>query len=207
VRETYKIERARNKGTFILFLRLTFTRRQGMASDHDHHKFAEVVDAHYESIFRGAISVARDKHIAEEIVQETFVSAFKKFDSYSGRSSVFTWLYGIMLNKYRDYCRKRRLLKRLGFMRGETSLSGTTNASSRDPSPHAELANSEECALLMGAVDRLPVKLRVVVAMRYFDGLPLNEIASILTCSLGTVKSRLSRAKERLSDLLRKELV
>ena len=178
-----------------------------MANHRDHQKFAEVVDAYYESIFRGAISVARDKHVAEEIVQETFISAFKKFDSYSGRSSVFTWLYGIMLNKYRDHCRKRRLLRRLGFVRGEASLSGTSNARSRDPSPCAELANSEEFSLLMGAVERLPVKLRVVVAMRYFDGLPLNEIASILTCSLGTVKSRLSRAKERLSHLLRKELV
>jgi RNA polymerase sigma-70 factor (ECF subfamily) len=179
-----------------------------MANDRDHQKFADVVDAYYESIFRGAISVARDKHLAEEIVQETFVSAFKKFDSYSGRSSVFTWLYGIMLNKYRDHCRKRRLLRRLGFVRGETTfLSGAKNMGSRDPSPYAELANSEECALLMGAVDKLPVKLRVVVAMRYFDGLALNEIASILACSLGTVKSRLSRAKERLADLLRKELV
>ena len=178
-----------------------------MASDPDHQKFADIVEAYYESIFRGAISVARDRHVAEEIVQSTFVSAFKKFDSYSARSSVFTWLYGIMLNKYRDHCRKRRLLKRLGFVRGEAIPGGTNNARSRTPSPYAELASSEECALMMGAMDRLPVKLRVVVAMRYFDGLPLNEIAGTLRCSLGTVKSRLSRAKERLSHLLRKELV
>jgi RNA polymerase sigma-70 factor (ECF subfamily) len=181
-----------------------------MANQQDRKGFADVVDAYYESIFRGAMSVVGDKHLAEEIVQETFVSAFKNFHSFSGRSAIFSWLYGIMLNKYRDHCRKRKLLKRLGFVRGDVGPRPSENASFkvsfRHADPYAELARSEESRLLIKAVYQLPAKLREVVAMRYFDGLPLSDIAEILKCRLGTVKSRLSRARERLLQSLQKEL-
>ncbi len=181
-----------------------------MADHRERQKFAEVVDAYYERIFRGAMSVVGDKHLAEEIVQETFVSAFKKFHSFSGRSAVFSWLYGIMLNKYRDHCRRRKLLKRLGFVRGDVSPCHSENANFKAScpyaDPYAELARSEESRLLIKAVYQLPAKLREVVAMRYFDGLPLNDMAEILKCRLGTVKSRLSRARERLLQSLQREL-
>jgi RNA polymerase sigma factor (sigma-70 family) len=78
-------------------------------------KFAEVVGACYQRIFRGALSVSGDPHLAEEIVQETFVLAFRKFDTFSGNSSPCTWLYRIMLNKYRDHYRRKKLLRRLGL--------------------------------------------------------------------------------------------
>lgn len=177
-----------------------------MANQERRQKFTEVVEEHYESIFRGAISVSGDRHVAEEIVQETFVSAFRKFDSFSGRSSVFSWLYGIMLNKYRDHCRRMKRLRRLGFVRRDTESSQAETALPTDFSPYAELANSDESALLMKAVSKLPTKLRLVVAMRYFDGLSLKEVAKTLNCRLGTVKSRLSRARERLLRILERDV-
>lgn len=168
--------------------------------------FAELVDSYYERIFRGAISVTGDKHLAEELVQETFVSALRKLHSFSGRSSVFAWLYGIMLNKYRIHCRRNSLLKRLGFVRAGASSGQAKNAVSGDSSPYLQLAKLEETELLMKAVSNLPFKLREVVAMRYFDGLPLNQVAEILGCRLGTVKSRLCRARERLARTLQGRL-
>ncbi len=78
-----------------------------MPGQRDCQEFADVVDTNYKRIFRGALSLTGDRRLAEEIVQETFILAFKKFDSFSGRASAFTWLYGIMLNKYRDHCRRR----------------------------------------------------------------------------------------------------
>jgi RNA polymerase sigma-70 factor (ECF subfamily) len=169
--------------------------------------FDEVVDAYYGRVFRGALSVTGDKHLAEEIVQETFLSAFRKFDGYSGKSSVFSWLYSIMLNKYRDHCRRAKLRKRLGFVRADASLPQTRNAREEDCSPCAELASSEEGELLIQAVYRLPVRLREVVAMRYFDGLPLNEVSRILNCRLGTVKSRLAKARKRLWQMLHRRFL
>lgn len=177
-----------------------------MSGQEKSQEFGEVVDAYYDKLFRGALSVTRDKDLAEEIVQETFLTAFRKFDSFSGRSSVFTWLYRIMLNNYYKHCRRKSLLRRLGFVRADANLSRARSVPSGDSSPAAEVANSEERELLMRAVDRLPTRLRVVVAMRYFDDLPLNEIARILNCRLGTVKSRLFHARKQLCQSLQGKL-
>lgn len=168
--------------------------------------FAKVVEAHYDRILRGAVSVSRDRHLAEEIVQDTFVSAFRKFDSFSGRSSVFTWLYRIMLNNYCKHCRKKKLLRRFGFVHADGNPGETNHLKSRAPSPAASLARAEEREFLLQAINTLRPKLRIVVAMRYFDGLPLNKIATILGCQPGTVKSRLFSARKKLCQILQKEL-
>ena len=167
--------------------------------------FAEVVETHYDKIFRGAVSVSGDRHLAEEIVQDTFVSAFRTFDSFSGRSSVFTWLYRIMLNNYCKHCRKKKLLRRLGFVRTRDGVASTSSARSPAPSPPEILAKAEQRQLLMTAMESLGPKLRIVVAMRYFDDLPLSQMAEILGCQLGTVKSRLHSARKKLCRTLQKE--
>jgi RNA polymerase sigma-70 factor (ECF subfamily) len=169
-------------------------------------KFTEVVDACYQRIFRGALAVAGDRHLAEELVQETFVTAFKKFDRFSGNSSPFTWLYGIMLNKYRDHCRKKKLLRRLGFVRPGDSRVEADNVGDADIILSGELASRDDCGVLVEAVNRLPFKMRTVIAMHYFDDLPLDEIAGILKCHVGTVKSRLFNARKRLHHTLKGKL-
>jgi RNA polymerase sigma-70 factor (ECF subfamily) len=170
-------------------------------------EFARVVEAHYERVLRAAVSVARDRRLAEEIVQETFLAAFRNFESFSGKSSLFTWLYRIMLNQYCRHHRREKLRKRLGFVRGESHSRQVENAESRNASPSAEAVGSEEGKLVLEALERLPAKLRLPVAMHYLDGLPLGEIAEILRCRLGTVKSRLFQARRRLCDVLRRKLV
>lgn len=177
-----------------------------MSGQKKSQEFAEVVEAYYERIFRGALSVTRDRHLAEEIVQETFLSALRKFDTFSGRSSVFTWLYRIMLNNYCKHCRRKKLLRRLGFHQSRPGHEQARSIKSSAASPAAGASNSEERELLRKAVDELPPKLRVVVAMHYFDGLPLKEAATILGCRLGTVKSRLFSARKRLCHTLEKTL-
>ena len=177
-----------------------------MTERQDHQTFDEIVDAYYQRMFRGALAVTGDKHLAEEIVQETFLSAFRKFDSYSGRSSVFNWLYAIMLNKHRDHCRRIKLLKRLGFVRASVDPEQTITATSSRSSPYAELANAERREFLRRAVYKLPRKLREVVAMHYFDDLSLSEVAKILDCNLETVKSRLFRSRKRLRQTFRGKL-
>ena len=192
--------------TFVFLVALTLVRQSEMSGQNEKQDFAQVVDAHYERIFRAALSLARDRHLAEEVAQETFLAGFRKFDSFSGRSSVFTWLYRIMLNNYARHCRKRSLLRRLGFVRANANGRETASVTSANPSPIAGLVNSEERELLHKAMDGLPAKLRVVVAMHYFDDMPLREIADVLQCGLGTVKSRLFHARKRLCKRLQRKL-
>jgi RNA polymerase sigma-70 factor (ECF subfamily) len=177
-----------------------------MPDHRDHRGFDAVVNAYYERILRGALSVTGDRHLAEDIVQETFLLAFRKFDSYSGESSVFTWLYAIMLNRFRMHWRKTKRRKRLHSLPIGDNPAWPTNLTSSHRSPYAELADSELSEWLIEAIYKLPVKLREVVAMHYFDDLTLNEVAAILKCRLATVKSRLFRSKERLRQTLRGRL-
>ncbi len=177
-----------------------------MPGPQHNHKFDEVVDAHYQRIFRGAVSVTGDRDLAEELVQETFLVAFKKFDSFAGTASPFTWLYGIMLNKYRDYCRRRKLLRRLGFARADHNPGETNNVRAEILPLADQVANRDDSQLLIKAVDRLPFKLRTVIAMHYFDDLSLIEIGKILSCRLGTVKSRVFNARKRLYQALKGKL-
>jgi RNA polymerase sigma-70 factor (ECF subfamily) len=177
-----------------------------MPGQRHRQKFAEVVDANYKRIFRGALSVTGDRHLAEEIVQDTFVVAFKKFGGFSDRASAFTWLYGIMLNKYRDHCRRGKLRKRLGFVRGNPDGEEIGRVVASDSTLAENLARHDEGNLLMRAVEKLPFRMRTVVAMHYFDGLRLSEIAEVLQCRPGTVKSRLFSARKRLYDVLRQKI-
>ncbi len=177
-----------------------------MPGQRDVQKFTEVVNGHYERLFRGALSVTGDRYLAEEIVQDTFILAFRKFDTFTGRSSVFTWLYGIMLNKYRDHCRKGKLLRRLGFCRAPSNPVEIKNVKDESCWPADKLANRDDTGVIVQAVEKLPFKLRTVVTMHYFDDLSLSEIAAILNCCLGTVKSRLFNARKRLHRALKGKL-
>jgi RNA polymerase sigma-70 factor (ECF subfamily) len=196
----------KKKRTFRAVAALTVLETIQMSGEEKKPDFADVVEAYYDRVLRGAVSVARDRYLAEEIVQETFLSAFRKFDSFSGKSSVFTWLYRIMLNTYCKHHRRKKLLRRLGFVPAESNPALTRRVSSGGLSPDARVANSEESKLLLNAVDRLPAKLRIPVSMHYFDDLTLKEIAEVLNCRLGTVKSRLFQARKRLCEFLQKEL-
>ena len=174
-----------------------------MPGQQDRSDFNQVVDANYQRIFRGALSVTGDRHLAEEIVQDTFVVACRKFGGFSGRSSAFTWLYGIMLNKYRDYCRKQKRLRRLGIVRTEDNPGETRKVEDENSSTTDTLLSRDEGGFVMEAVDGLPFKMRTVIAMHYFHDLTLNEIGEVLRCSPGTVKSRIFNARKRLYRVLR----
>ncbi len=177
-----------------------------MSGQQDRPDFGQVVDANYQRVFRGALSVTGEHHLAEEIVQDTFAVACRKFGGFSGRSSAFTWLYGIMLNKYRDHCRKYRRLRRLGIVRTEDNPGETRKVEDENSSTAEALLSRDEGGLVMQAVDGLPFKMRTVIAMHYFDDMTLNEIADVLRCSPGTVKSRLFNARKRLYGILREKL-
>jgi RNA polymerase sigma-70 factor (ECF subfamily) len=173
-----------------------------MSEDEKDQDFANVVDAYYERILRGALSVTRDQHLAEELAQETFLLACRKFHSFSGRSSVFTWLYRIMLNSYCRHVRKKMMQQRLGLIRVGEDSSLLQNARDEGATPSAKAVSEEEKRLLMHAMEQLPTKLRVIIAMHYFDGLTLKEIAEVSHCRVGTVKSRIYSARQRLCHRL-----
>ena len=121
----------------------------------------------------------------------TFERAVSCIHQYSGRSSFFTWLYGILVSLMRTDARRK----------AANALVFTDEIPEReDPAPNVGemLSAQEEAAILREAVDSLPSQLREVVVFRYFEDLTVPEIASVLSVPEGTVKSRLHDAKRRI---------
>ena len=141
------------------------------------------------------------------MINKLSINNYPPTHTFSGRSSEFTWLYRIMLSAYSKHHRRERLRRHRSLTQTNVGLDQLKIArGSTERSPKAELAEAEDNGLLRGAVDRLPARLRTVVALHYFDGMALKEIAEVLKCRVGTVKSRLSSARKRLRTMLRRRL-
>jgi RNA polymerase sigma-70 factor, ECF subfamily len=171
-------------------------------------KFAcdDCVRIHSPGIYRLALRLMRDPADAEDVVQETFLSAFKGIDRFDGRSGLSTWLYRIAFNAAMMRLRRRR---------PEFVPVDTTDESEGDlPIPEAmvdwcllpeqELVRAEAREELERAIGELPPKLRAVFVMRELEELSTEDTAQALGLSVQAVKTRLHRARlllrERLSS-------
>lgn len=136
---------------------------------------------------------------ADDIVQDAFVRAFKNLDSFRSESSFYTWLYRIALNSRRYYLRNRHRtvsLENCGDPGGKDRLGESWIDSETDPGDQAEAR--EECEQVRAALARLDDQNRKILLLREFDGCDYRAISLALNLTLGTVRSRLSRAREQL---------
>ena len=139
---------------------------------------------------------------AMEIVQETFVSAWKALGRYDGRRPFGVWLRAIALNKCRD--RGRRLLvRRLAF--GEKDAESAEAQQQADPAPDAEasLLAAQRRSALEAAIAALPPKLKEPLLLTYFEDLSQQDAAELLGVSVKTIETRVYRARQRLAELIR----
>jgi len=143
---------------------------------------------------------------AEDLTQETFVRAYMNIKSFQSRASLNTWLYRIATNICIDYTRKARKTRAMtaSFQRedDEDNVDAAADLPDVRFDPQVVLLNRELGARLEQSVRSLPEKLRTVVLLHDIEGLPYDEIAHILDCPLGTVKSRLFNARSALKDKL-----
>ena len=153
-------------------------------------------------LLRQAIALCRNNHTAEDLVSETLVQAWKSLANYNETCRLSTWLYAILLHRYQKSVRAARSrpipLARLAWADAEKHREAHANLPSSEASPAVALAQKELAAGLRRAVETLPEKHRLVVLLRFFEEASLEEIATVLNCSVGTVKSRLHHALEKL---------
>jgi RNA polymerase sigma-70 factor (ECF subfamily) len=167
----------------------------------DAEALREVVHAFGERLTAVVAGVLRDRDAVEDVVQETFTKAFYRIHSFKGGSSLYTWLYRVAVNAAKDYIKSRKRRPAASFE--EVAGRGALPAPAR---PSVEGLERRELRLqVRAAVDRLPERFRTVLALREIEGMPYNEIAEVLGLSLGTVESRLFRARKRLRALLVRE--
>jgi len=132
---------------------------------------------------------------AEDAAQDTFIKAFQSRKSYSPDATFYTWLYRIAVNTCLDH--KRKFTLRSLFL-SDDKEAHINNIPSLAPSPEVAYATSQSMHALQNALNRLSAKLRVVIILNELEGLSYEEIAEVLDVSVGTVKSRIFRARDEL---------
>jgi RNA polymerase sigma-70 factor, ECF subfamily len=156
--------------------------------------FEQLAGQHAAVLWRCALTLGKDRHWAEDLVQETLVEAWRSLARFDGRCRFSTWLYGILRHRF---LKGRRNQNAVGLATPETL--GQEQCTARSPDGSAE--TSEDAERVRNAVMSLPEEHRLVVELRFFAGAKLDEIAAALGCPLGTVKSRLHHALEKLRQM------
>jgi RNA polymerase sigma-70 factor (ECF subfamily) len=172
------------------------------ASQGDAAAFCTVAQAHERRLFQQAVVLCRDSAAAEDLAAETLIEAWKSIARYDGSCRFSTWLYAILLHRHQKLARKLRsrpvplsALPTADAEAGEQLLAGLADG---QPQPPETVAQSERAAKLDAALAVLPEKHRLVLQLRFFEDASLPEIAAALGISVGTVKSRLHHALEKL---------
>lgn len=135
-----------------------------------------------------------------DVVQETFIKAFKSLPNFRGECAFYSWLYRIATNTAKNYLQTKQTMAILHEMELSHFLESNIQAEhSKDvTSPERLLMRDEMEAALYTAVEQLPDELRTTVILRELAGFSYEEIASAVKCPVGTVRSRLSRAREAI---------
>ncbi len=163
-------------------------------------KFEILVGNYQQRIFATLLGMLGNRHDAEDVTQETFLTAFRKLDQFERRSSFYTWLHRIAFNAAIDLQRRKKRTKSR-FVSGE----GIENAEPGDPqadSPASIVMAKETVTQVQSALGRLDSERRNIIVLRDLQGLDYVEIASILDIPVGTVRSRLHRARIELREIM-----
>jgi RNA polymerase sigma-70 factor (ECF subfamily) len=170
----------------------------------DKDEFARLVEAYSGVIYRLAIKMLENPQDAEDVLQETFIKAYRNMPGFDGRSSLSTWLYRIATNEALMLIRRHK--------RVTVSIDEPLETDEQEQMPlqitdwcclpEEELMSTEARDYMDRAIDDLPYSLRVVFLLRDIEGLSTHEAADVLELSEAAVKTRLSRARLRLRELL-----
>jgi len=177
----------------------------------DDAAFEELVQRHQRRAINVAFQLLRNEEDAVEVAQDAFVRVYRSLGGFRGECEFTTWLHQIVVNLARN---KHRWWWRRG-REVTTSLDAPVEAGDGEMSEQVaaqtdpadvELAKTEFVRTLERNMTELPRKFREVLALRNVEGLGYEEIAVVLRCSVGTVKSRIARAREALREAMRDEL-
>jgi RNA polymerase sigma-70 factor (ECF subfamily) len=166
---------------------------------------AELVTTHERMVYQLAFHLLGDRDEALDLAQEVFLRVFRTLPSFRGQSALRTWIYRIVINQARNRQRWWRRRRRSDQVQLEHHVleHGELRQQTDAESPDRALARKELAAKLWTALDQLPFDQRTVMVLREIDGLSYDEIADSLGVAIGTVKSRLTRARQTLRRELR----
>ena len=169
--------------------------------------FDLLVSKYQRRLLRLVARIVHDPAEAEDVVQETFIKAFRALRHFRGDAAFYTWLYRIGINTAKNYLvtQSRRAPTsthtdaEAAEARGEGEGDGLRDINT----PESMLATKQIAETVNAAMEALPVDLRTAILLREIEGLSYEEISDIMSCPIGTVRSRIYRAREVIAEKLR----
>jgi RNA polymerase sigma-70 factor (ECF subfamily) len=174
----------------------------------DQRAFEMLVVKYQRRIERLIARMVRDTDLVADIAQETFIRAYRALPQFRGESAFYTWLYRIAVNTAKKTLveAKRDPIvteSALGARADEDETSRVEHELSHSETPEAVLASKEIAATVNAAIEALSEDLRQAITLREIEGLSYEEIAEVMRCPIGTVRSRIFRAREAIAERLR----
>lgn len=162
--------------------------------------FGVLVARYQDRLYNTVLRLLDNPEDARDVVQEAFLSAYQSLHAFKGDSLFFTWLYRIAVNTAISHKRRERLVLRLHAADGGASLDPLDPAESNRPGHALEMAEQER--RVHHALSRLSAEHRAVLVLKDMEGMKYEEMAEVLRVPIGTIRSRLHRARLELRDLL-----
>lgn len=171
----------------------------------DKQAFGLLVSKYQRKLARLLSRLIRDPAEVEDVAQEAFIKAYRALPSFRGDSAFYTWLYRIGINTAKNYLvsQGRRAPTTTEFDSEEAETFEEGDQLRDINTPERMLQSKQIGQTVNSAMEALPEELRTAIVLREIEGLSYEEIASIMECPIGTVRSRIFRAREAIADKLR----
>ncbi|MEO8064385.1 MAG: RNA polymerase sigma factor RpoE [Pseudomonadota bacterium] len=171
----------------------------------DKSAFDLLVRKYQHKVVKLVLRYVRNPAEAEDIAQEAFIKAYRALPQFRGDSAFYTWMYRIAINTAKNSLASRdRSPIRYDLDLTDPEESHSVQARLQDPDTPEGMALTEEIRLIVNsAIDALPEELKTAIVLRELDGLSYEEIAAAMECPVGTVRSRIFRAREAIDKRLR----
>ncbi|MBV1756548.1 MAG: sigma-70 family RNA polymerase sigma factor [Dethiosulfatibacter sp.] len=168
--------------------------------------FEELISDNVRFAYNIALKMLKNKEDAEDISQEALIKAYKSIESFKMDSSFRTWIYRIVVNTCLDYIRKHKTTvisidKSIQTEHNEFQI----EIEDHRPSPDEIFERKQTQKMVVEALNQLDDDFRTAIILRDIQDFSYEEISDILTCSLGTVKSRISRGRQKLREIIEKD--
>jgi RNA polymerase sigma-70 factor (ECF subfamily) len=167
--------------------------------------FDLLVSKYQRRLMRLVSRIVHDPAEAEDVVQETFIKAYRALRHFRGDAAFYTWLYRIGINTAKNFLinQGRRTPTSTDTNAEQAEVFGDGDHLRDINTPESLLASKQIAQAVNAAMDALPVDLRTAIALREIEGLSYEEISAVMACPIGTVRSRIFRAREVIAEKLR----